>query len=131
MRRILGAILGLTAATNAISIKQLVGAEAEPTDVAEAQTIAEAVAFDKDTRGHDGCCDGCCGGNKVDVDVDFSVNLGAKQAPAREVTPTSDTALMDLLAAMLATPSESPESTSTTTTTTTETTPSETVEGPT
>ena len=131
MRRILGAILGLTAVTNAISIKQIVEAEAEPTDVAEAQTIAEAVAVDKDTRGHDGCCDGCCGGNKVDVDVDFNVNLGAKQAPTRMVTPTSDTALMEMLAAMLATPTESPESTSTTTTTTTETTPLETVEGPT
>ena len=107
MRRILGAILGLTAVTNAITIKQIVEAEAEPVDiVAEAENIAEAVvegssstqetvAVEKDTQGHDGCC----GGNKVNVDILFNVNLGGKSvgteeedelASTGEETPTSD-----------------------------------------
>ena len=85
MRRILGAILGLTAVTNAISIKQIVEAEAEPVDtMAEAETIAEAVpeavACEQDKRGHDGCC----GGNKVNVDISFNVNLGGQPVDNEE-----------------------------------------------
>ena len=44
MRRILGAILGLTAVTNAITIKQIAEAEAEPVGiVAEAENIEAVV----------------------------------------------------------------------------------------
>jgi len=96
-----------TAVTNAITIKQIVEAEAEPVEiVAEAETIAEAVvegssstvepvAIDKDTHGHDDCC----GGNKVNVDIVFKVNMGGESvgteeagdlASTAEETPTSD-----------------------------------------
>ena len=109
MRRILGAILGLTAVTNAITIKQIAEAEAEPVGiVAEAENIEavvegssstqETVAVEKDTKGHDGCY----GGNNVNVDILFNVNLGGKPvgteeedelASTGEETPTSDQAL--------------------------------------
>ena len=100
MRRILGAILGLTAVTNAITIKQIVEAEAEPVEiVAEAETIAEAVvegssstvepvAIDKDTHGHDDCC----GGNKVNVDIVFKVNMGGESVGTEEASDLASTA---------------------------------------
>ena len=80
MRIILGAILGLAAFTNAITIQQI----AEP---------------EKDKHGHD---DGC-GGNNVNVDIVFKVNMGAESIGTEEAgdlasstgeeTPTSDQAL--------------------------------------
>ena len=55
--------------------------------MAEAETVAEAVTeavettvVDKDTQGHHGCC----GGNKVNVDILFDVNLGGKSIGTEE-----------------------------------------------
>ena len=112
MNKILYAILGLTTLVNGIRISHIIEDESAAMAAAEAEADANADAMagagagadagagdaaDEDDDHHDDCgcgCDGCCGGNDVNIDIQFVVNVGGQAAeePAAEDPATEEPA---------------------------------------
>ena len=147
MNKILYAILGLTTLVNGIRISHIIEDEAAAMAAAEADANADAMAgadanagagadagagdeADEDDDHHDDCgcgCDGCCGGNDVNIDIQFVVNVAgpAAEEPATEDPAAGEPAAEETTVTEETTTTMEEGASSTTTTTTTTTTTEE------